>query len=126
MASAVETAISGAFNATRAAAGKAVTVHRSLSSVSVTAVPGHTEHEIADALGALTIVETSDWLFLASDLVLDGAVVEPQAGDRIEVNLGGTTVFFEAMHPDRTSPPFRYRDPARTLVRLFTKRVGAS
>ena len=74
---------------------------RGAESVSVQATIGRTVFEVDDASGLLEKWESRDFLIAAAELVLAGAQVLPQRGDRIRETGGGKVYVYEAMAPGR-------------------------
>jgi len=66
-------------------------------------------------------VDRSYW-FTAEDLVLNGSVVTPQAGDQIQEVRGSVTRVFEVMAYGDEGP-WRY-DSSGVMIRVHTKDVG--
>jgi len=66
----------------------------------------------------MTYVMT-DWLIIASDIILDGGVVLPAAGDRITESSGDV---YEVL-PIGGEPEFDYS--SHNTLRIHTKRVTA-
>src|SRR5690606_10953339 len=104
---------------------QAVTYRRGPSSVAVAATIGKTAFEIDDGQGVIQRIESRDFLVLAADLVLDGAVTLPQRGDVIEEPAGTLTLLYEVTAPSN-EPCWRYSDPYRQSLRIHTKQVGTA
>jgi hypothetical protein len=108
-----------------------VTYCRGEQSVEVQATLGRTVFEIADAYGVVEQSESRDFLILAADLVLDGAVTLPQRGDRIREPQDGPstgsgqakTFVYEVMAPGK-EPHYRFSDVYRRTLRIHTKQVA--
>jgi len=107
----------------KASLAHTVTYRRGDQSVDVPATVGRTEFEAVDASGSLERVESRDFLILAADLVLGGAAVLPEPGDRIEETQDAVTCVYEVMAPAR-EPCWRWSDPYRRTLRIHTKEVG--
>jgi len=103
--------------------GTAVTYRRGADSVEVTATIGETPFRIAQGYGAEIVVRMRDYLIEAADLVLDGAEVLPEAGDRIEEVVGDDTYVHEVMGPGNGEPPWRWSGPDRGTLRVHAKHV---
>lgn len=103
-------------------ASRTVKYKRGVDSVDVAASIGRTEFEIDDGFGVLQKFESRDFLILAAELVLSGASVLPERGDRIEETVGTTTWVYEVMAPGK-EPAWRYSDPYRKTLRIHTKQV---
>jgi hypothetical protein len=108
-----------------------VTYCRGDQSVEVQATLGRTVFETADAYGVVEQSESRDFLILASDLVLGGAVTLPERGDRIREAQDGPstgsgqvkTFVYEVMAPGK-EPHFRFSDVYRRTLRIHTKQVA--
>lgn len=101
-----------------------ITYRRSRSSLAFSATRGQSTFTDQDDMGVLTIV-TSDFIFpvsLIQSLTTSTSLVEPKAGDVIEVAGQGV---YEVLGSDN-EPPFRYSDPARTQVRVHTKQISTN
>jgi hypothetical protein len=87
--------------------------------VTVAATEGRTPYDVTEVNGQLTSFVATDFLISPSLLVLAGAAVEPQVGDRIEKADGSE---FEVMKPGDTIPCFALVDHG-SRFRIHTKRV---
>ncbi len=68
-----------------------------------------------------------DYLIDAADLVLAGAGVQPQAGDRIEeTDANGVVWTHEVVKPGGNEPEWRWHDRGRQTYRIHTKFLEAS
>jgi hypothetical protein len=103
-------------------ASRQVIYQRGGQQVVVQAVIGRKEFESEGAEGRL-YVRSNDFLIQRADLVLGGAAVLPERGDRIIVNFGSGPVTFEVL-PDDGVPPWEYSDEFEKLLRIHTKRVS--
>mgnify|MGYP006307973563 CR=1 FL=1 len=101
----------------------AVTYRRGGMSVDLLATIGRTVFEVDSGRGILEKVEARDFLVRAGDLVLGGASVLPERGDRVRETRGETVFVYEVMAPGR-EPHFRWSDPYRKTLRIHTKQVG--
>jgi hypothetical protein len=63
--------------------GETVTYARDGDSVTVTATPGAMRLDAEIPGLAVTLIDRIDWFIDAADLILSGATVTPEAGDRI-------------------------------------------
>ena len=100
-----------------------VTYCRGEQSVDVAATIGRTDFEGVDAYGAIERTESRDFLILAADLVLSGAAVLPEPGDRISEVQDEATYVYEVMAPAR-QPCWRWSDPYRRTLRIHTKETA--
>ena len=100
-----------------------VTYQRGTASVEVQATVGRTVFETADDYGVVQHSESRDFLILAADLVLDGAAVLPERGDRIRETASGKVYVYEVMAPGK-EPPWRWSDLYRRTLRIHTKQVA--
>jgi len=87
------------------------------------ATVGHTEFEQSDQYGTLRRTQSRDYLIRAEDLVIAGAQVLPQAGDRILETQTPVVYIHEVMAPGG-EPPWRYSDPYRRTLRIHTKHIA--
>lgn len=90
--------------------------------IELAATIGRTEFEIDDGAGALVRVEARDFLVSAADLVLAGAPVLPDRGDRIRETGGDKVYVYEVMAPGG-GVPWRWSDPWRRTLRIHTRQV---
>ena len=109
----------------RAVCGLTVTYSRGAASVVVQAVKGRTVPGELDEAGALVRDEGVNWLVAASDLVLSGAAVTPQAGDLISVAEPGGTGRYEVM-PLAGGPDCAKSGSPGTQLRIHTRKVGTA
>lgn len=93
-----------------------VEYRRGSQAVTVRAALGHTKYEQADASGIVTSIEARDYLIRASDLVLGGFRILPEAGDLI-VEEAATHVVLPLPNEEH----FRFSDPYRVILRIHTK-----
>ena len=100
-----------------------VTYRRGGVSVDLPATTGRTLFEVDGGRGILEKVESRDFLVRGSDLVLGGATVLPERGDRVRETRGGMVFVHEVMAPGG-EPHFRWSDPYRRTLRIHTKQVG--
>lgn len=118
--SAVGVALAGAIEAL----GRAIEYRRGPMLVTLPALVGRTEWEIADAHGAVLRLESRDYLVPAARLVLGGRISDPQRGDIIaETAADGTRLLYEVLSP-ADGPPWRWADPGRQVARVHTKAMG--
>ncbi len=102
---------------------RTVTYQRGADSVDLAATVGRTLFEQADESGFIRKVESRDFLFRRTDLVLGAIETLPKAGDRIREPDGAQTQVYEVMAPGG-EPPFRFSDPYRKVLRIHTKHVA--
>lgn len=95
---------------------------RGEDSVSIAATFGRVAYRVEGNYGILERHEVRDYLVLAADLVLDGAEVLPQPGDRIRETVGDTVHVYEVM-PIGGEPCWRYSDDFRQTLRIHSKHV---
>lgn len=74
---------------------------------------GVTQHELGDYIFPVSLLQT---------LEVSSSIIEPRAGDVI-VESDGSRFEVLSFGGDQ---PFRYSDPARTQLRVHTKRVSAN
>ena len=93
------------------------------SSLSLAAAIGKTTREILDESGQTTESTSIDFLVSSASLVLDGAVVMPAIGDRIQVTeANGSTKTYEVLDLDGQGH-YRRSDPRGLVLRIHTKLV---
>jgi len=107
----------------RAHLSRTVTYERGESSVEVPATVGQTVFRLEEGYGATVRYVSRDFLIAAADLVLEGASVTPQRGDRIRESVGGITYVHEVMGPGSGEPDWRYSDSFRRTYRIHTKQI---
>ncbi|RMF77611.1 MAG: hypothetical protein D6744_11170, partial [Planctomycetota bacterium] len=96
-----------------------VTYSRGNDSVVLNATKGQTPFEQVDEHGVVTTMRSQDFLIRASDLVLTGNQVTPEAGDKITETVGNVTSVYEVMSM-QGGPPWRYSDPHEKTIRVHT------
>lgn len=81
---------------------------------------GATERDQTDYDGMVLQTQWQDVLVKASDLILDGSVVEPQSGDKVKVTNAVNVMVYD-VSPIGDEPCFRYRRGTnRTELRIHT------
>jgi len=103
-------------------ASRVVAYVRGAQSVELLATIGKTTFEVDDGYGVLVRHESRDFLVLAADLVLDGAPVLPQRGDRVRETQGQQVFVYEVTAPGK-EPCWRYSDPYRKTLRIHSTQV---
>ena len=98
---------------------RSVVYSRGNVSVGVQATIGKTAFEVDDGYGMIEKWESRDFLITASDLVLGGAAVTPQRGDRIAD--GGKV--YEVLAPGKEDV-YRPSDQYGVTWRIHTKQVA--
>lgn len=114
----LDKAIARAFRSLQRVAGKNVVYRIGDQSVALVAVPGSRRHSRASRQALSLLEESSDWLFLASELVIGETPVTPKRGHRIEVN--GATAVFEVLPADEQC--FRLEQNL-VVMRVHSKQV---
>jgi hypothetical protein len=104
-------------------AAQDVTYVRGAESVALRATVGRREVLVETSVGIVERHEQWDFLIRTSDLILGGAPVEPQRGDRIKHVRAGVTQVYEVM-PLAGEDAFRASDPFGNLWRIHAKHVG--
>ncbi len=104
-------------------AGGRMLYRRHQYSVEITrAARGKTDHVSIDGNGFSVLVRTADFLFDASELVLNGAVTEPLRGDQlVDLEAAGQPVF--EVTQNKSLPSFKYSDAAQSRIRVHTIRL---
>jgi len=101
---------------------RTVTYQRGGESVEIAATLGATSLEVADEAGATVRTRQTDFIVSAAALVLGGATVTPQVGDRILVPSGGKVLVFEVLALPG-GEHFRPADAAGTALRIHAKQI---
>jgi hypothetical protein len=102
--------------------GDSVSYYRSSSSVVLTVTPSTRLYRIVDSEGLPTSVQSEDFQFLTTDLVIGGVEVAPQIGDRIKRTVGSQVRVYEVL-PLGDKPCYERR-VSETLTIAHTKFVG--
>jgi hypothetical protein len=100
-----------------------VTYQRAAESVTLNATVGRSVFQVVTADGLVEQVERRDYLVRASDLVLGGAMVLPEVGDRIRETIGTRVEVYEVMGAGQEKH-FRKSDPDGLTLRIHTAHVG--
>ena len=100
-----------------------VTYRRGSDEVELSATVGRTIFRLPAGYGVEIRIETRDFLITAADLILDGALVEPQAGDEVDRTVGAATHVYEVMSPGADEVAWEYSDGHRNTLRVHTKRI---
>lgn len=104
------------------AAGCSVVIRRDgIESDAITAVKAGPEvDQVNDAGAFVTRVRQIDWLIVPADYVIAGEVTEPRDDDLIDEldDDGNTIATYAVSSPTTGEPPWRWTDPARTLMRV--------
>jgi len=98
-------------------ASETVIYKRSADSTSICASFGKTNYQIENESGFQIGGEITDFLFAASDLIIDGTLTVPKAGDQIQTD----SAIYEALFLQDGC--WRYSDPYRKMIRLHTKEI---
>ncbi|MEN6385306.1 MAG: hypothetical protein ABFD79_08905 [Phycisphaerales bacterium] len=101
----------------KAHASETVIYKRGADTINICASFGKTDYQIEDQSGFKIGGQITDFLFYATDLVFDGLLTVPKAGDRIEVN--GRT--YEALFINDGC--WRYSDPYNKMIRFHAKEI---
>ena len=104
-------------------ASRPVTYRRGSQSVALNATVGRSVFQVVAADGLVEQVERRDYLIRAADLVLGGALVLPQVGDRIRETIGERVEVYEVMGAGQEKH-FRKSDPDGLTLRIHTAHVG--
>ena len=96
-----------------------LTYKRGSSTVAIMGTPGKTDYEVADESGLKVGSQVTDFLIIAADLILGGAVTTPQHGDQI---IFGGSVYEVLNLPGDGC--WRYSDPYKIVLRIHTKQVS--
>lgn len=111
-------AVIAGFKAARRLSNSAITYTRpsTAQSVSLTALPGESDHSVERDGETIDEIRSRDFLVLASELKLGGSEVTPARFDTITE--GSTTFAVLAINGE---PHYRYTDPAKGVIRIHTK-----
>lgn len=103
-------------------AGESVSYERGNCSVTggITATRGQTSFETEDSEGFVVRAHSIDWLFLASDLVLEGLTLLPEVRDFITDSDG--KIYQVLQLPGGAH--YKFSDPQQTMLRVHTRFVG--
>jgi len=101
----------------KAHASQTVVYKRGLEAVTIQATFGKTDYKIEDDSGFQIGGHITDFLFAASDLIIDGVLTTPKAGDQIQTD----SALYEAQFIGDGC--WRYSDPFRKIIRFHTKEV---
>jgi len=99
-----------------------VVYNRGVDSVALDASVGQRVWEVDIDRGIYERWVSRDFIVLAAELILDGAVVEPQAGDTIIETRGADVYTYECMAP-RGESSFEYADGFRKSWRIHSKLI---
>ena len=119
-----QSAIADSIDAIRDIAAVDVTYHRGDDWLTLSAVPGESRFTLTDNRGRILKAQTRDYLIKATDLIIDGAIVEPQRGDQIKEDRDRDIAVYEVMRPDAGNEVWRYSDAGRTTIRIHTRLTG--
>lgn len=111
--------------AQKVAAGASVTYTRKAdaSAVTLTAIEAETTVHSGELPGRVQVGER-DYILAVADLMVAGAEVKPQIGDRIAQTLNGSACVFEVMDPWPGEACWRYSSQWRSRYRVHTKKVS--
>ena len=114
-------AITDAFAAATAVAGKVVTYQRGTDWTKASAVSGQSLFDMVDAGGTAIQFQSRDYIFRTCDLFFGDTQVVPKRGDMVKEVVGDTTHVYEVLHPDANAQVWHYSDHGRGLIRIHTK-----
>jgi len=106
-------------------AAQTIIYRRGAQQVSLRATIGQTEFMRNDEAGASIMAVSRDFLVRADDLMVDGAIGRPQAGDRILESAPAGQIIHEVAAPG-DEPVWRWSDTWRLTLRIHTVEVGRS
>lgn len=107
----------------KTAGGRSVVYRRgAVISSPIVGTVGRHEYDVTDNDGITTTVVMDDWIFTATDLVLDAVQIEPRVGDYIEETLNGFTNQYQVL-PVNDRPAWEWFDTSGILLRVHSKRV---
>jgi len=111
-------AVTAAFKCARAISGRSVVYARGANSVTLSCVPGRTQFAAETGDGIIDYTNTDDYLFLASELILNSVLVTPLMGDTV-TDAGVTRTVFSTAGDAR----FRYTDQEKKIIRIHTRAI---
>lgn len=100
--------------------GRTITYRRGVHTVELTAARSRTPSQDLEEERFQTTSDRFRWLLKASELVLDGNVILPAEGDKIEEAVTGKTFHFEVLHDGQTRA-WDYFDTGREYLWVRTK-----
>lgn len=107
----------------QSAAGRTVTVRRGIyTSANITAWHHTKQYQEVGEDGLITSISMEDWTFVASELIVNGTVIEPRPGDTIMETLNGQQIHYEVL-PTETKRATEWLDTSGHLLLVHTKRV---
>lgn len=92
---------------------------RGASRVEIAATLGTSDLQSTDTEGVTTVIQTQDFIFKTSLLVLNGELTLPETGDRITQIVDGRELIFKAVSSGSLEC-YRFCDAERTLLRVHT------
>lgn len=104
-------------------ASQSITYSRGSDTVTLNATFGKTDYEVDDEYGVRVKGETTDFLLLADELVLDGTKELPDRGDRISVVRNAVSIVYEVV-PLSGQGCYRFSDSFGKTLRIHTKQIG--
>lgn len=104
-------------------ASDTVTYRRGQQSIEVSAVIGGSPETQVDANGLITQIRNRDFLVKKVALNFGSGPVAPQAGDRIEMTVGGSTETWQ-VQPTNGDRGYRDTDALELEWRIHCKRVA--
>lgn len=107
----------------KTSAGRTITYHRGVDSVSITAMGSAMTYMIPNEDGIGTQHHSYDWTIAADDLVLDGEAITPRPGDQIAETLGDVTHWWEVLDLADSKPCVEWLDAIGELLTVHTKEV---
>lgn len=118
--SALGSLIGGALAVLRSVAGVPIEYRRGTSTCQISnATLGKSQITTSNDDGAITVLQSSDFMFAVSDLVIDDTATLPQAGDKIAVTIEGVQYVYRLL-PSGYSDPYDYSDMNKTQLRVHT------
>ncbi|HBG25671.1 MAG: hypothetical protein A2Y10_02475 [Planctomycetes bacterium GWF2_41_51] len=117
MANLLKTGIQFLADKLKAHASETVIYKRGADTVTICATFGKTNYQIEDDSGFQIGGQITDFLFDAEDLIIDGLLTVPKAGDQIQTD----SAIYEALFLQDGC--WRYSDPYRKIIRLHTKEI---
>lgn len=118
--------LAGGLAAIRAATGTTIVYQGEGDSITIeNASKGRSTFQTDQGFGILRF-ETTDWMFAAASLVLNGIQTTPARGHKIIETIDAVDFTYDVSIPGGTQQAWGYSDPGRTQLRVNTVLVANS
>lgn len=118
-------ALKNNFEAARRIFGLSIVYRRGTQFIELAVAVGHTQTETIDTEGVTVQSWVRDYLVCAAELILDGQVVRPEAGDTIEHWVGSVKMTHEVRPISEGDKVWHWHDAAEQTLRIHTRTVKA-